>query len=191
MGREDIDARMLGDGRPFIIELKSPRKRFFSAEQLEAKINAAAEGNVVVRGLRFVSHSAVKHLKAARCDKTYRVEVRFATSIGMDELQHAVRQLEGIEVKQRTPTRVLHRRADLVRVRKIKSFELLELAPSGESCTLELTAESGTYIKEFIQGDNDRTVPDFASTLGVPCIVTQLDVMKVHDKPLDLNQIHF
>ena len=39
-GREDIDARMLGTGRPFVIEVSEPKKRSIDLKEIEAKINA-------------------------------------------------------------------------------------------------------------------------------------------------------
>ena len=47
-GREDIDARMLGTGRPFVIEVSKPKKRFVNLKEIEAKINAGAVGKVEV-----------------------------------------------------------------------------------------------------------------------------------------------
>ena len=35
MGREDIDVRCLGDGRPFVIEIKRPEIRNYSSEELQ------------------------------------------------------------------------------------------------------------------------------------------------------------
>src|SRR5207247_6190230 len=49
MGREDVDARMLGRGRPFIIEIKEPRRRHFDLGGAIAGINAS--GMVAVDGL--------------------------------------------------------------------------------------------------------------------------------------------
>jgi len=46
---------------------------------------------------------------------------------------------------------------------------------------LRLLTESGTYVKEFISGDNGRTSPSLAAELGVACVVTALDVVRVLD----------
>lgn len=32
-GREDVDVRMLGSGRPFYIKIENPKQRQFSADQ--------------------------------------------------------------------------------------------------------------------------------------------------------------
>ncbi len=34
-GREDIDARMLGNGRPFVVEISKPKKRFLDLKELD------------------------------------------------------------------------------------------------------------------------------------------------------------
>ena len=52
-GREDIDARMLGTGRPFVIEVSKPKKRFVDLKEIEVKINAEAVGKVEVSRLAF------------------------------------------------------------------------------------------------------------------------------------------
>jgi len=59
-GREDVDVRMLGTGRPFVIELLNARHSTMTSEDLELlqqKINAQTE-DVSVRGLT-VSQSEV------------------------------------------------------------------------------------------------------------------------------------
>ena len=56
-GREDVDVRMLGLGRPFLFELVNPRKVYFSKEEMakiEESINASTQ-DVFVRDLQIVS----------------------------------------------------------------------------------------------------------------------------------------
>ncbi|GLH03085.1 Putative tRNA pseudouridine synthase Pus10 [Gryllus bimaculatus] len=55
-GREDVDVRMLGRGRPFACEVLNPRKVKFSPEEiqiLEAKINCCTE-DVAIRHLQII-----------------------------------------------------------------------------------------------------------------------------------------
>ena len=47
-GREDIDARMVGTGRPFILEVVAPKRRSIDLQALEAEINRTADGRVSV-----------------------------------------------------------------------------------------------------------------------------------------------
>jgi tRNA pseudouridine synthase 10 len=46
---------------------------------------------------------------------------------------------------------------------------------------LTVEAESGTYVKEFVSGDNGRSTPSFSEALGVQCRVEILDVMAIND----------
>ena len=53
-GREDIDALMLGDGRPFVVEAKKPHVRKIDLGALASEINSKAEDKIEVLGLKFV-----------------------------------------------------------------------------------------------------------------------------------------
>jgi tRNA pseudouridine synthase 10 len=81
-------------------------------------------------------------------------------------------------VKQQTPTRVAHRRADLTRPKRVKSISWKPL-PKG-SVEFIIRGEAGLYVKELISGDNGRTRPSFSSVLGTPAKTEELDVVKIH-----------
>jgi len=56
-GREDVDVRMLGSGRPFVIEFINPRRVTFTAEDMadiQRDINARTT-DVAVRDLQLVT----------------------------------------------------------------------------------------------------------------------------------------
>ena len=85
-------------------------------------------------------------------------------------------------LQQKTPTRVLHRRADLIRKKTVYQVKILE--SSKNHALLEIEAEGGTYIKEFISGDQGRTIPSVTSTIQIEVVCTELDVIKVDDHGL-------
>ena len=74
-GREDIDARCLGEGRPFVIEVKNPRKRHLNLQDLAEAINKSADGKISVANLEFSSKDVVQKLKA---DAEYHSKKYFA-----------------------------------------------------------------------------------------------------------------
>lgn len=176
-GREDIDARMLGDGRPFVLEVYSPKLRTLDLETLQAEINAEASEMIEVRGLVNANRQTVREAKELEARKRYRAWVEFGTTISPDALQRAVEPLVGADVQQRTPTRVSHRRSDLVRQRRVHELSA-ELAGKREA-VVELLGDGGLYVKEFISGDDGRSTPSLAETLGVEARVTALDVLAV------------
>lgn len=176
-GREDIDVKMLGTGRPFVLEVKEPHRRALNLKELEDKINQGAAGKVEVSGLKFTDKSRRKEIKTSSTDtyKVYRAKVELAREFVPEDLE-LIKSLDIIE--QRTPHRVAHRRADLIRTRKVRGVEIKKL---DETC-LELIIEcqGGLYIKELISGDDHRTNPSVSSLLETDAQCVQLDVTDVH-----------
>jgi tRNA pseudouridine synthase 10 len=175
-GREDIDARMLGPGRPFVLEVESPQVRKLDLSSLEAEVNAEAAGKVEVTGLRFVPRETVAWIKETRGEKAYRARVAFEADVAPSALSGALDALVG-PIAQRTPNRVAHRRADLVRKRRLLEARGTLLAP--REAQLDLRGEGGLYIKELVSGDGGRTKPSLAGRLGIACRVLELDVVDV------------
>ncbi len=180
-GREDVDALMLGTGRPFVLELTNPRRRRFDPTQLEEKINATAKPAVDIEGLRFVDKEAVPLVKNHRGSKTYEATVQLATPTPTETLKKACRILEGAEVAQRTPSRVSHRRADKVRHRNVIRCRLREERPDERHARILIQGDAGLYVKELISGDNERTEPSLAGLIGEPATCTALDVVRVEE----------
>jgi tRNA pseudouridine synthase 10 len=174
-GREDIDALMLGDGRPFVVEAKKPHVRNFDIEALESDINSKAEGKIEVLGLKFVESETVEQLKSMKADKVYRLKIIHGTT--EEKLKSCIDILSGTIIKQKTPTRVLHRRADLERMRKVHSVDMESFETN--NAVLVVNCEGGLYVKELVSGDGGRTVPSVASLTGSEAKVIELEVIKV------------
>ena len=178
-GREDIDALMLGTGRPFIVEAVKPNKRQIDLTRLQHKINRYADGKIAVSGLIFAKHSDVELIKQAKADKVYSIRVSFKEQISEEKLKSAIDILTQTSINQQTPTRVAHRRADLKRVRNVHYIKLEQLSTDGVSAVIELRCEGGLYVKELVSGDDGRTTPSLGASLGVEAKVTELDVIKI------------
>jgi tRNA pseudouridine synthase 10 len=177
-GREDIDARMLGNGRPFVIEVSKAKKRFLDLKKLEAAVNADAQGKVEVSGLRFSSKDVVRRLKKAEsAQKKYRVLIEFEDEVSEEDLRLLEEQLSNVLIKQRTPLRVLHRRADLIREKYI--YEVKVKKVSLKRAEMKILCQGGLYIKELVSGDGGRTVPNVSELLGNRAQPLKLDVLNV------------
>jgi tRNA pseudouridine synthase 10 len=175
-GREDIDARMLGSGRPFIVEAVRPKVRSIDLEKLQEEICRQASGKVEVLELKPAEASMVERLKEATFLKTYQALVRFGAEVPEEKLKSVLNELIGL-VDQRTPNRVSHRRADKHRARTVHSIDLIEI--SGNRARIKIKGDSGLYIKELISGDGGRTCPNLADALRVDAVVEELDVIDV------------
>ncbi len=184
-GREDIDARMLGSGRPFVVELREPKRRQrVDLRALEEKVNEENRAKLEVTNLEYVNREMVALIKNTSARKTYRMLVELRGAVAESKLREAVKELDGAVIEQRTPSRVVHRRADLIRSRRIYEMKLLNY--SGSTCELEVKCDGGLYVKELISGDKGRTRPNLSDLLGtgIEAEVKELDVIDVE---LDTN----
>ena len=178
MGREDIDAAMLGHGRPFVLELRMPKNRDLDLQKIGKKVNVDNKDRVQASELKFVPRSRVAELKNTVCDKTYRVDVSISDEISIESLKKGAQRLSSTVIEQRTPTRVSHRRADLVRPRLVNSVDVVSFVDG--MAELVIRAQHGTYIRELVSGDDGRTVPSLASLIDAKCKVEVLDVLNLH-----------
>jgi len=177
-GREDVDAQMLGTGRPFIMEIKKPRIRFIDLQSVTELVNKKARGKVAVLGLRFASKDDIRRLKKAEASKKmYKVLVDFNRDVSDEELETIKKTLANAIIRQKTPLRVLHRRADLVREKYIYETQIKRLAPN--CAEMKILCQGGLYIKELISGDEGRTIPSVASIINTEAKPLELDVLKV------------
>jgi tRNA pseudouridine synthase 10 len=174
-GREDVDVLMLGTGRPFVFELKNAKIRKPNLAQLRKEINKSKDINV--SALKFCKHEDVTKTKEEKFDKTYIAKVVFDKMPDSLTLLEAVQTLNNVNIEQRTPNRVAHRRSDLIRKRKVYLFKIVKKAD--DYIVFEIKTESGTYIKELISGDQMRTKPSLSSLIKIPCKIKELDVIKI------------
>ena len=282
MGREDIDVRCLGRGRPFVLEIKEPKRWDIDYESAMKAVNERAKGSIEITDVRKSNRSEVVRVKDTPAEKSYtirflveplskpeldvltapldltkedvqqrgrgrrkhrrrgdkkdnpkkpleRVEITILDEDDLKKLKKAelvelcierkcsekgvkaelianllatnpepvemlplpnettildiIEKLEGVNLAQRTPERVAHRRADLVRRRKVIETRdaSVEISDEGNiSVEFTLRCESGTYVKETVHGDDGRTQPSIASLIKAKCTVEWLDVGDIH-----------
>lgn len=184
-GREDIDALMLGTGRPFVLELKQPLIRNINLEELQSEINISKM--VHIQHLRFSTKSVVVSLKNTSPDskKKYKATVELDKALNNDDIASLTKIGESeIILQQQTPERVSHRRADKIREKVIFNFQVKLHPQNKNQIILEIEAQGGAYIKEFISGDEGRTVPSISEFLDQAAKCIELDVLYVDDKGL-------
>ena len=282
MGREDIDVRCLGRGRPFVLEIKEPKRWAIDYESAMRSVNERAKGSIEITDVRRSNRSEVVRVKDTPAEKSYtirflveplsqpeldvltapldltkedvqergrgrrkhrrrgdakdnpkkpleRVEISILDEADLKKMKKAdlvelcierncsekgvkaelisnllatnpepiemlplpteetildiISKLEGVNLAQRTPERVAHRRADLVRRRKVIETRdaSVHINDDGNiSVEFTLRCESGTYVKETVHGDDGRTQPSVASLIKAKCTVEWLDVGDIH-----------
>ncbi|XP_020582155.1 putative tRNA pseudouridine synthase Pus10 isoform X3 [Phalaenopsis equestris] len=181
-GREDIDVRMLGSGRPFLVELSNARclPSMVDVLQIAVKINSSDKKYVMVRNLKVVGSEAWNLMRVGEAEKQkqYAALVWISRPL-MDEDLQIISSLNNMEISQSTPIRVLHRRSPLERKRIIHWMRIEKIVGSDQFFLLHLCTQAGTYIKEFVHGDLGRTSPNIGSILSCRAEILQLDVTDV------------
>ncbi|KAF7829510.1 putative tRNA pseudouridine synthase Pus10 isoform X1 [Senna tora] len=166
-GREDIDVRMLGTGRPFLVEVQNVR-------------HIPSELLVRVKNLKLVGSQGWNLMREGEAEKQkqYAALVWISRPVKDEDLQ-CLSSLKDVKILQRTPIRVLHRRSPLEREKIIHWMKIETIAGSSQYFLLHLCTQAGTYIKEFVHGDFGRTHPSIGSILGCRAEILQLDVTNV------------
>ncbi|ACB08336.1 Predicted pseudouridylate synthase [Candidatus Korarchaeum cryptofilum OPF8] len=177
-GREDVDARMLGEGRPFVMELLSPKRRSADLREVESEINRRAAGLIEVKNLEFSRREKIRILKerSPNVKKLYRALVEVEGGVEEGELE-LLKGLEGAVIRQRTPKRVLWRRADITRLKRVYEVNFRRI--DDKKFELFVLCDGGLYVKELISGDDGRTSPSVTEILGKKSFCSELDVLEV------------
>jgi tRNA pseudouridine synthase 10 len=185
-GREDMDVRMLGGGRPFILEVHDPRRPAAFADvaerrAMEAALANADDGAVTATNIHPVPREAyiTMHEGSAEKRKTYSAVCWASRALTEADVKALAARASGLTVQQKTPTRVLHRRTSATRPRMIHDAKASLVAGAPRFFLLELDTQAGTYIKEFVHGDFGRTSPSVGEILGCEADILQLDVTDI------------
>ena len=191
-GREDMNVRMLGDGRPLLLQLMNPRKTITlksddigaKLRQFEKFVNENADGMIKIKELEIADKEKQEMMKNIENDKrkTYRaicwISKSFKNQKELDDYWKSCDIKFPLQLTQSTPLRVLHRRSLTDRTRSLFDIKLKWL--SAQWVTVDITSQAGTYIKEFCHGDRGRTYPNLASLLKCNnANIIQLDVIAV------------
>ncbi|MEM7517546.1 MAG: tRNA pseudouridine(54/55) synthase Pus10 [Planctomycetota bacterium] len=177
-GREDVDVRMLGTGRPFVMEMVAPKVLDVDLAAAEAEINRRNEGRMEVHGLHWSEKSRIRVIKESPHAKTYQALIQVEGAIDPAKVQ-ACMDMGRTVIAQETPSRVAHRRAEKTRERWIEIEALDSVEGAEDRLLLRMKTQHGTYVKEAVTGEAGSTKPSITGLLGVPCRCLELDVVGI------------
>ena len=174
-GREDRDVRMLGKGRPFMLEIINQKKNMEkNLKQIEEEINNNSKF-IKIHNLEICNKEYTENIKKAEINKMkiYSCFVWTKKELNENDI-NKLNNIKNLEVIQKTPLRVLHRRSLMDRkklIYKLKAEKINE-----HFMILDVISSAGTYIKEFVHSDLMRTEPSIKSLLDCDVDILQLDV---------------
>lgn len=165
-GREDIDVKMLGEGRPFLLEICNPRRYLLLRAHAQSgaslppqnspldvlrklldticsEVLQASLGSVsIIPRLWLVRGTASAQL--IKVGEVHRPKLYKATISSKVPLV-GCRNFKTLSINQKTPIRVLHRRANLNRSKMIYECELSPFPEDGSFVEVTIRAQAGTY----------------------------------------------
>ncbi len=175
-GREDIDVRMLGNGRPFVIELINSKIRTKTQEQFNKIISLINNKDILeIKDLRFSNKKEIVEIKNTEHKKKYLAKVSCEKQCDLNNLEKILNK--ELEIKQQTPLRVMKRRANIIRTRKCSIVEINKI--NNLEFKITFIADGGLYIKELISSDENRTIPSISQIINNTCICKELDVLEI------------
>jgi tRNA pseudouridine synthase 10 len=187
-GREDINVRMIGTGRPFFLtfvnpmpcaDQPAPKSSADFAASIGERLPAQLECKHGVYGtqLAVTTTQPVYQVKKTKC---YRCVVYCSAPVTAVMLQR-LDSVSNLTIQQQTPARVTHRREMMVRQKLL--FTITYTPLTDHFFILDLETSGGTYIKEFVHSDFGRTQPSLGDLIspGIPidCQLMQLDVVSI------------
>jgi tRNA pseudouridine synthase 10 len=190
-GREDVDVQVFGKGRMLLLTFPEPTRNADSQSdtlfrELEEEVRLASNDTVRLQGLKVATAEDKKFVLegAEQRRKLYACVVELESPIADFS---PINGLNDLVIKQKTPIRVAHRRAMMVRERIVHRTVLAEVSPT--LFILWVDAGAGFYIKEFIHGDLGRTTPCVSELLGVKARLVTLDFMGCVEEGISIDTI--
>ncbi len=178
-GREDVDARMLGTGRPLVIEIKNPRFRYVDLDL----VNDLLKGTLIEAVIHDESsRSRIAYLKgeASKKKKLYKLLIMTENPVNRQQLDEIEKYFINREIRQLTPLRILRRKKEHLRRRKVYFVKTRQLVDNVFEALIY--CDGGLYVKELVHGDQGRTTPSISEVLGVQAYPLELDVLVVEQE---------
>lgn len=175
-GREDVDARMLGTGRPMVVEVKNPRFRYVDFDLINELLKSSL---IEAKITSYSSRSRIEYLKGegSKKRKAYKILVYTVKPISHDKLKMLEEKYRNRVIHQRTPKRILRRKKDVLRIRRV--YEVKTKMLHEKLFEAIIYCDGGLYVKELVHGDGGRTAPSFSDILGAQAYPLELDVFVV------------
>ena len=162
MGREDIDVRCLGRGRPFVIELKKPFKRNVGVNNMLGAIKNFANGRIEVSDLRDSNRSEVVRVKDTPAEKSYtiRYKIEPITQSELDIITQ-VMEIPSNNKDRNRRRRNHHRKKPKEEPKKEIDYSSLKKSELVELCEQKGLAKSGTkdVLIERLLSFKEETLP--------------------------------
>jgi tRNA pseudouridine synthase 10 len=159
IGGEDKESLVLGKGRPFFAEIIEPKRRII----VEHKISLNE------KGIELFVLNASKNLPQYPMSYVSRTRISIiAEGLVSNKELECLTLLSGRTIWFRNKKRIVSREVHRVKVGKV----------DGKNFELEIIAEGGLHIKQFV-GGKEYCEPNISALLGFKCECSNFDIIDV------------
>ena len=163
MGREDIDVRCMGRGRPFVMEMKKPVKRDIDPNIIMEAINSSANGSIEVSDIRPSNRSEVVRVKDTPAEKSYtiRYKIEAITESEFDSLTQVMDVPSNNQERNRRRKNHHRRKKPEPEPESEIDYSALKKSELVEMCVEKGLAKSGTkdVLIERLSSFKEPTLP--------------------------------
>jgi len=182
IGREDKDSKVLGEGRPFIIEVRGAKQVPFTLTPLQELMNKSGSKKIeVTRLARATREIARKITTRIQTTVLYRVTLELKVEISAEKLEALERAFSKVVVSQYVPSSKSRPRQR--QQKYIYETFIRRLAP--DQIELMIKCQGGIRIRDLFSEAEFKTEPSLTDILGAEPSKIQVDVMDVQLEGLD------
>ena len=160
LGGEDKDSLVLGNGRPFLLQISNPKLRWLKRE---LKINE----NGVCAALKQLSPPVSFQLPSHFTTKT-KIIIEAEQDLSNVRLATSLNVLENSEVSYYVKSKIVKKKIYSVEVQQIDEKKFV----------LTMIADGGLFIKQFV-GGQDYIEPNISKIVGMKCACVAFDILDV------------
>lgn len=172
-GREDDDVLVLGDGRPFVVEVKEPSIRPPDVDEIQEQIAEISDGVVEIRRLTTAKRDVVARLTQMSIQELYRIELTFSEPVARSAFEDAISELDSASVRQR----IEHddRVTEQVRVMDGVTGEFV----SATEATVDIESTDGLNLEALMRGGTNRSDPNLGDLLDTEVSIDSIAIVAV------------
>ncbi|MEM1898268.1 MAG: hypothetical protein QXD36_04170, partial [Sulfolobales archaeon] len=175
IGREDVDVRVLGSGRPLVIELKQAKDKRVGIEEVAKSVPHNELITLLID--RYAEPKYIREFKSKKALKVYRLLILSKKPLSSEEAELLVREFSNRVVRQKVPTRILRRGDDTVHLKRI--YDIKVRLVDEHLIEMLVKCDDGLYVKELVHGDGGRTYPNMAEVLNSDLTILEVDVIDI------------
>lgn len=161
LGGEDKDSLVLGNGRPFLVQILNPKVRYLEKELIISENGICA---VLKQRSPRVSSQLPSHF-------TTKIEITIHAENDLPDESLAILSnvLENSEVSYKAKSKVVKKK-----IYSLKAEKILE-----KTFVLTMIADGGLFIKQFV-GGQDYIEPSISKIIGMKCECVAFDILDIN-----------